>query len=231
MKGFINKLKQLKAVRFFLCFIRIPLIYLFLRGHIRKKAGLSVDAKGLYVPWLTYPMIDYLENLDTANYTIFEFGSGASTLWWARKAKKVIAVEMEKDWCDQVKQLLPDNADIYHCPNSENYPDIINSFDIPFDVIVVDGAERYRSAQNAISKLTQQGIIILDNSDWYPNTAKLLVEHEFVQIDFYGFTPNNSFPHCSSLFFKHPAALSKRTQTFKPVIGGKQIPGGALDDG
>ncbi|MBD2259920.1 class I SAM-dependent methyltransferase [Pseudanabaena sp. FACHB-2040] len=227
----MNNWKQLKAVRFLLCFTRIPLIYIFLRGHIRKQNGFSVDARGICIPWLTYPMIDYLENLDTANCTIFEFGSGASTLWWARKAKKVVAVEMEKDWCDQVKQFLPDNANIYHCPNGEDYLGIINSFDAPFDVIVVDGAERYRSAQNAISKLSNQGIVILDNSDWYPNTAKFLIENGFIQIDFYGFTPNNSFPHCSSLFFRDPAALSKRTRTFKPVIGGKLIPSGALDDG
>ena len=71
-----------------------------------------------------------------------------------------------------------------------------------FDIIVIDGTERYKSAKATINKLVDKGIIILDNADWYPNTAKMLRNEGFKQIDFYGFSPMNSFPECTSLFIK-----------------------------
>lgn len=205
-------------------------IFIFLRGHIKKKGMLSVDVKSHYIPWLTYPFIDYIENLDLSNCNVFEYGAGSSTFWWAGKVNQVTSVEMELNWFEFLKNKLPHNSILSLCTNGAEYPLTINEQKECFDIIIVDGAERYRCAKAAMSKLSVRGLIILDNSDWYPNSALLLRDNNFVQLDFYGFSPNNSFPTTTSLFFKSDELLKRRLKAQHPVIGGNKILGGALDD-
>lgn len=227
----LHIIKQFRIVRFLICFLRTPYVLIFLRGQIRRSGQFSVDASGQPISWITYPAIDYLDNIDFTGCRIFEYGSGASSLWWAKKAKQVTSVEMEKDWFDHVISMVPENVVVVHCPDGSRYPGVINDFEDFYDVIVIDGAERYQCALHAVPKLTEHGVIILDNTDWYPNTAKTLREHGFTQIDFHGFAPLNSFPSNTSLFFRSTRLLQYRKAPDKPVIGGNTIKGGTLDDG
>lgn len=44
-------------------------------------------------------------------------------------------------------------------------------------------------------------MLILDNSDWYPSTIKYLQKNlNWVQIDFHGFGPINSYTWTTSIF-------------------------------
>ena len=190
----IYRLLQLKITRLILCSIRIPLIYLKERGHIKKRNGLSVDSKGSFIPWITYPAMDFLNSLDFSQCSVFEFGSGSSTLWWSSKARDVSSVEMDEAWFNKMKRIKSDNVEIEHCPDGGLYPDTVLKSGRGFDVIVIDGAERFRSTVNAAKTISPDGLIILDNSDWYQNSAKFLREEGFTQIDFTGFSHNNSFP-------------------------------------
>jgi len=226
----VYRLKQVKFFRFLICAIRMPFVFIHLRGHIAKSGALSVDAKGNYVPWLTYPFIDFIENLDLSDCSVFEFGSGSSTFWWSERVKNVVSVEMDSSWFDFIYSRRPSNVEIALCQNGGEYPHAINATVNNFDIIVVDGAERYKSATCAIQKLSEEGVIILDNCDWYPNAATMLRSNGFVQLDFYGFSPNNSFPSITSLFYKNNTLLKKRKYEMNPVIGGNTIPGGVLDD-
>ena len=57
------------------------------RDYVHLKSVVAqrpVDADGRPLPWYTYPAIEYLEQLDFRDRTVFEFGSGASTLFWVR---------------------------------------------------------------------------------------------------------------------------------------------------
>ena len=44
------------------------------------------DRENNYVPWFTYPAIEALKNWDVSEKRVFEYGSGASTLWLAERA-------------------------------------------------------------------------------------------------------------------------------------------------
>ncbi len=45
-------------------------------------------------------------------------------------------------------------------------------------------------------------MIILDNSDWYKNTAKLLRDKlDLIEVDFHGFGPINNYTWTTSIFF------------------------------
>jgi hypothetical protein len=50
-------------------------------GYSRRVFGMPVDGHGRLVPWPTYPMIEFLNGLDFAQATVFEFGAGGSTLY------------------------------------------------------------------------------------------------------------------------------------------------------
>jgi hypothetical protein len=212
--------------------IRLAYIYYFLRGHSRRNAkGFNIDAQSNPIPWWTYPAIDFLDTLDFTNSRIFEYGSGSSTLWWSKRAQFVAGVEMEPDWYRAVNCASRSNVDIRLCEDGGFYPGVINHFEYQFDVIVIDGAERYKSAQNAVDKVNTQGIIILDNSEWYPNTAAFLRSTGYNQIDFFGFGPINSFPAVTSIFFTPDCQLFAKKLTHNlRVIGGNKLKDGALDD-
>lgn len=225
-----NKIINSKPYRFLVNILRIPYIYLLQRGHIARNGWLSTDIDGNFIPWISYPAADFLDNIDTEQYSVFEYGSGSSTLWWANKAKTVISVEMNEEWYAYLRPKLPENSSVHLCVSGSEYPLYINRFNCFFDIIIVDGAERYKSAVAAVLKLSEGGIIILDNADWYPNTSKMLRREGFIQLDFYGFSPINSFPECTSIFMKDMKMFKKRYPIDKKVIGGKIIKGGTLDD-
>jgi hypothetical protein len=206
-------------------------------GRLRRQSrtdelGLCVDAFGAHVPWLTYPAIDYLAALDFSDASVFEFGCGASTLWWAGRARSVTAVEMDEAWFRRLEGRVPGNARIVFCPDGGRYPKVISELGRTFDVVVVDGAERHRSAQESLAFVADGGFVILDNSDWYPNTARLLRSAGLRQIDFVGFGPINSYCWATSLFLRPGCELlARHRDELAPIPGASTIPGGALDDG
>ncbi len=73
-----------------------------------------------------------------------------------------------------------------------------------YDIIVIDGMARILSGFIASEMISENGIIILDNSDrWqYNSLQKYLIEHGFGRIDFWGPGPVNSYAWCTSFFSK-----------------------------
>ena len=53
-----------------------------------------VDRFNRPIPWYTYPAIEYIKQLDFSDKTVFEYGSGNSTLFWAQRCKKLVSVEI-----------------------------------------------------------------------------------------------------------------------------------------
>ena len=119
------------------------------------------------------------------NARIFEYGSGASTLWLARRAASVTSVEHDSGWFDLVAERLKayPNATLRHVvgkrnqgdpnyvsgkPGAEglNFEDYVHAIDneAPFDLIVIDGRCREMCIAAAKSKLKPGGLIVFDNS-------------------------------------------------------------------
>ena len=227
---FLSRIKQTILFRLIICGVRIPFYFIVLRGHISKKNGLSVNREGQHIPWITYPAIDFLDNIDFRDCNVFEYGSGSSSFWWSNKAKQVTSVELDTFWYKKMRRLIPDNVRLLHEENGGMYPNAINNFSEKYDVVVVDGAERYKCVLAAIKNISVRGIVILDNTEWYPSAARELRNSGFVQIDFYGLSPNNSFPSLTSIFYKSSEIFVNRLKVTKSVIGGNYLKEGALDD-
>ncbi len=43
-----------------------------------------------------------------------EFGSGASTIFYAKRANSIVAVEHDKEWYNNIEKILPENAKLIH---------------------------------------------------------------------------------------------------------------------
>lgn len=177
----------------------------------------SVDRDNCPIPWMTYGAIFYLQQLDLGQCKVFEWGSGNSSLFFAENAAKVVSVESNPDWFEYVVQQKKPNQNVL-LKSPVEYCSSIADFDEKFELIVIDGDifRRLECAQYALSHLQDGGIILLDNSDWLPNTTEFLRNAGFTQIDFAGPGPINSYLWCTSIFFKgHIAIPSKK----KPIPG------------
>lgn len=195
--------------------ILTPIRFSLHSGHFRSALrSAAVDRQGNPLPWYTYPAIDFLGTKDFSTKSVLEFGSGQSTLWWAKRAKRVVSLEEDPKWFASVRSSLTTNAEIFLISAYlTGLEDHLN--DDKFDVIIVDGLDRLTAARRSIPLLREEGAILVDNSDffWGSDAKKeypildLFRGAGFNRVDFYGYCPGVILPHCTSLFFKERCFL------------------------
>jgi predicted O-methyltransferase YrrM len=138
----------------------------------------------LELPWFSYAAIDFLVTFLQPELRVFEYGSGGSTLFFARRVKSVYSVEDNFNWFELVSQRLEkkglSNATLKLCPFDFKNP--VGFEDSPylnalgeghFDVIVVDGSEEWTQVRpacfhHAERQIKKGGIIVVDDSWRYP---------------------------------------------------------------
>lgn len=175
-------------------------------GQYRTLRRLAcLDNKNVEIPWYTYPAIEYLNNIDFSGKTVFEYGSGNSSKYWSRKAKSVFSVEHDKAWYEKIKGGLSANQTIKLCESEQEYLGAISNTTGKFDIIIIDGEFREKCALIVGEHLAEDGIIILDNSDWFKKTAAYLRDMDLLEVDFHGFGPINSYTWTTSIFFSRNA--------------------------
>lgn len=163
-------------------------------------ADSPVDAAGNWIPLFTYPCIEYIRQFDLRKMRIFEWGSGASTLYWMDRAESIISIENNSAWFKRMSQLKKQNVQLVF-DDTDGFPYQIRKQEGLFDVIVIDSyGYRYDCASEAIGKLAKGGMIILDNSEWHPMSAEVLKNAGFIQIDFSGFKVTESHTSTTSIF-------------------------------
>lgn len=189
---------------------------------------MCVDKNGYPIPWYTYSAIEFLKQLDLSSKRVFEFGAGNSSAFWASIAKEVISVEENEKWYKKVLEKRKDNAKIMLVVDDFEYCTSILKENGLFDVVIIDGKLRDRCAANALRKISSDGLIILDNSDWgreieeIGRAIKVLKSANLIQVDFCGFGPINDYTWCTSFFFKRNFNFRSKNGDIQPVniIGG-----------
>lgn len=144
---------------------------------------------GLDVPWWTYRSIDRVSEflLARPEARVFEYGSGASSLWLATRSKCLISVEHDPAWhqiltpylaaFDHVEYRLIEADEVvrydpfyqsgkhgFKGQSFASYATAIESVDGVFDLIVIDGRARQACLHHALSRLAADGMIVFDNS-------------------------------------------------------------------
>jgi hypothetical protein len=170
------------------------------------KQQRPVDRKKNPLPWYTYPAIAYLAARDFSGLSVFEFGSGGSTLWWAARARQVTAVEHHPAWVEEMRPQLPENVTYIHreLVYGGDYCRTAADQGGPFDVIVVDGRDRVNCALHSLETLSERGVIIWDNSERsrYEPGYRHLAQAGFRRVDFEGHGPINATSWMTSIFYR-----------------------------
>jgi hypothetical protein len=166
----------------------------------------SVDANGNPIPWITYPAIEFLGKRINKQMSVFEYGCGNSTLWWAPKVKEVISIEHDEKWYEKTALMVPPNVNLKYIELEYGgaYAKEITAYKNKFDIIVIDGRDRINCAVNSLGSIKNNGVIIWDNSDRseYEEGIKLLLGNGFRKIEFIGMCPIVNLKSETGLFYK-----------------------------
>jgi hypothetical protein len=180
-------------------------------GHYRSlRERACVAADGSPLPWYTYPAIEYLNQLDLSGLSVFEYGSGNSTLYWAARCARLVSVEDNPQWYKQLRPRLPAHVDYRLVRGAAEYAGAILLYPQPFDVIVIDGAYRLECARLAVQRLQPGGFIVFDNSDWYERSTAVLQESALLHVSLAGFGPQLPYTWTTSFYFSRDARPKPR---------------------
>jgi hypothetical protein len=191
---------------------------------LRRSADTNESklGNGAPVPMMSFALIEYLNGLDLGAFDVLEIGGGLSTDYWVAHARNVTTLDTDASW---VKQTADRNRSAAVEYVAGSLPERIAAFDRKFGIIVIDpSANRLACARAALAKLDAGGFMILDNSDWYPNTSKVLRDADLIEIDFHDFRPCHHFRATASIYLT-PGFRPKPKGARLPLspIGGKQI--------
>lgn len=128
-------------------------------------------------PWLTRTAVAFLAEFVRPGDTVVEFGSGRSTMWFARKVGaqgRVVSVEGSQDWQIEISKRL-DSAGLRHAEVEfapHNPDEYVASAarrvqNRTAEVILVDGFARDACASWALSAVKAGGVIVVDNVQHY----------------------------------------------------------------
>lgn len=148
----------------------------------------SLAIADLDVPWWTYRAVDVVDAWLSARarpIRVFEYGSGASTLWLSRRADEVVSVEHHRGFAEHIAPALaaqgnielrivepaksarpavPSHKEGHGGLDFSGYVAAIDATEGSFDVVVIDGRAREACLRAALPRLEREGIIVFDNS-------------------------------------------------------------------
>ena len=166
----------------------------------------AVDHNSEPIPWVTYSFIDFIADRIQKNHTIFEFGSGNSTFYYAQRAQKVISVEHDKAWFEKVSTTKPQNSEMIFCELEEGgaYSKMPVHIGLKFDIIIVDGRDRENCCYNSVSALSDEGVVILDDTECEMYAAAIIFfkKQGFRELSFSGISPGLFYRKSTSVFYK-----------------------------
>lgn len=166
----------------------------------------AVDNSGNPLPWVTYSFIDFIKTRLTKDLSIFEYGSGNSTLFYATRVKRVVSVEHDEAWFNKIVKEKAANAEMIftHLEKGGEYSKKATLLNEKFDVIIVDGRDRVNCCKNSVEALSANGVLVLDDSEReiYQEARTFLIEKGFKELPFTGISPGLFYNKATSVFYK-----------------------------
>ena len=212
--GIIKAIFVLTAISLFLFFlykIQTVIVYLIV---------------SLVLTLIANPFIEFLKNRLNKNITVFEYGGGNSTIWFAKYVKNIISVENDQSWVEHINKFLPSNAQLlYRDTHNISYSDLsfapigkpssysqtINETKQKYDIIIIDGVDRNNCIVNSLQNLSDIGIIIVDNFEFKDKKSvalNVLYDKGFKTIEFWGLSPMIFNQSCTTVFYKAQNCLN-----------------------
>jgi hypothetical protein len=171
----------------------------------------SIDRNGGPIPYITYPALEFLKRRVRPEMSVFEYGCGASTLWWATRVAEVVACEHDAEWYQRIAAQVPANVALTYSAldNGDAYSQTILRYSDRFHIVVIDGRDRVRCATNSLRALKPDGVILWDNSDReeYQEGYQFLHENGFRRLEFVGLAPIDNQKSETSFFYRRDNCL------------------------
>lgn len=175
------------------------------------EEGSSVDAEGNPLPFIAYAALEFLTRRIHPSMSVFEYGSGFSTLWWASRVKEVIACEHDEGWYHRVSSHAPANVMMHHVPlkYDGDYCRFAAQFPGRFDIVVIDGRDRVNCASHALVALKPSGVILWDNTNRleYQAAFDSLFGRGFRKLEFVSMAPIMNEKVETSIFYRSDNCL------------------------
>lgn len=180
----------------------------------------AADLVALDVPWWTYGAAARVEEHLTAlggRARVFEYGSGASSVWLARRAAQVTSVEHHAGFAALVRELAREAGvaerlellEVAPVPSAAprvpsgrrgeqglDYLDYVRALDrVPgdLDLVVVDGRARAACVEAAARRLAPGGLVLLDDSQ-RPRYAATVAGSGLAVRRYRGWVPSLPYP-------------------------------------
>jgi len=181
--------------------IRLP------AARLRARLGRAPER-----PWIVPAAIGWLRRRIRRNWSVLELGGGRSTVWFARRAGRVLAFEDDPFWVSWARERIAarglDVAEIRELPVERFIGELAQLEDASFDLVVVDflespAADRVEAVRASRSKVRPGGYLLLDDSDRpvYAGAYELLEgwrERRFVGV-------KDGWPEvCETAIFRRP---------------------------
>ena len=184
--------------------------YLVESGWIRSfHEGQPVDRDGRTVPWVTHAFTAFITPRLKSNMKLLEFGAGFSTLFYSGILESITSIESNADWFHRIKSQIDTAKVDLMLKEGSMYWQCLADLGRVFDIVVVDGDDRFECAQCALNYLSPSGVIVLDNSNRpaYQPIYAMLVESGFRYLDFFGLAPGHRKTNCTTVFYRDSNCL------------------------
>lgn len=131
-------------------------------------------------PWLTESANEILERWFKNSDVGLEYGSGRSTLWFAKRVRAFTSVEHNQFWYEKVSHKLKEcnisnvtyllfkNEQGQNNEQESEYVRVVKRFSKnSLDFVLVDGIYRDFCANAVVEYIRPGGILIIDNANWF----------------------------------------------------------------
>lgn len=162
----------------------------YVSANLIKKSPIQMR-----LPWISFAAIDFLSKWLQESMNVFEWGAGGSTLFFASRVNRVVSIENDLNWYNQVHESLCtslcSNVDLRLLPVSDGDIEQFKGTKYLFavkeskwDVILIDGVLGYGSGgqfgsyRQACYRLAEEcvlpgGIIVVDDIWMFPELSKI----------------------------------------------------------
>ena len=118
----------------------------------------------------------------------------------------MVSVEYDLTWYEKISKELPKNARVMFVKNDVDgsYCRAIHQVHEFFDVVVVDGRDRVNCIKQALAKLNESGVILLDDSqrEDYKEGIDHTVRPGFKRLDIEGLKPADHGANRTTIFYR-----------------------------
>lgn len=157
--------------------------------------------QGRPAPWFTSSCVRWLVTLQLDGVRIMEYGGGNSTVWFAKSGAKVDCFERDQEWQAKILEMAGSAA--------VNIEFVEKFTATDYDIAVVDVHHRPNHLRDALAKTHPNGLVIFDDSAWYPKLFGTL--RKYLAFHFWGFSAGYHGIKCTSVLVKN----DHFTQTFE----------------